>query len=86
MAENDHKHKWDVWITDDLIRENRVISRSPCSHADDILGVAVIQIQGCKCGARKRAVVGIEKERLRGDDERRAVGLSPLGNLPGSNG
>lgn len=83
---SDHKHKWDVFITSDLIREHRVISHSPCSHADDIIGTAVIQLQGCKCGAQKRAVVGVEKERFRGDDERRAAGLSPLGNLPGSNG
>lgn len=81
-----HQHVWDVWITDDLIREEQVISRSPCSRMDDILGTAVIQLQGCKCGAQRRAVVGVEKERFRGDDMRRAQGLPPLGNLPGSHG
>jgi hypothetical protein len=83
---DEHIHKWDVWITDDLIREDGVISKSPCSTADDILAVNVIQLQGCKCGARRRAVVGYEKERFRGDDWRRARGLAPLGNLPGSYG
>lgn len=81
-----HKHKWNVRITDDLIREDAVISRSPRSRMDDILAVKVIQLQGCECGAQRRAVVGYEKERFRGDDMRRAQGLPPLGNLPGSHG
>lgn len=86
MADEKHVHKWDVFISGDLIREEGLISKSPCSEMDDIIGTKVIQLQGCKCGAVRRALVGIEKERFRGDDWRRARGLPPLGNLPGSYG
>lgn len=85
MSDDQHKHVWDVFITADVTRiHDQVISHSPCSHADDIIATIVYQRQGCKCGAERNARVAFERERFRGDDQRRAAGMAPLGDLPGS--
>lgn len=86
-TEEKHKHKWEVFVSDKLDREPNVcISRSPCSDMDDIIATVVRQLQGCKCGKTSWRIVRYEKERYRGDDVRRAAGLQPWGNLPGSHG
>lgn len=87
MTDENHKHVWNVFVSDRLDRQPNVcISRSPCSAYDDIIATVVWQLQGCECGAKSWQLVRCERERFRGDDIRRAQGLAPLGNLPGSNG
>lgn len=78
-----HEHEWKPGGT---TSQTELISKSPQSNLDDIIARVSYQTLVCNCGKVKKVQVGIDKERFRGDDMRRAQGLSPLGNLPGSHG
>jgi len=72
---SDHAHEW----RDGPTTERERVDSSPYSRNDDHLRVDILLTQTCACGATRRLWLGYKNQRRRGDDERRARGLQPLG-------
>lgn len=72
---DEHEHNW---LEATTLTEDQV-SCSPCSRADDHLWEDIILLQTCGCGATRRLLIGFKNRRRRGDDDRIARGMRPLG-------